>query len=90
MDPSHSIFRLLDLLYRRVVFRLLDLLYLRVVFRLLNLLYLRVVSGEILAGTEVPGGAGGRGRQYLSLYTVTTRMISALRWAVMTATVTFR
>ena len=33
-------------------------------------------------GTEIPGGRKGDGA-YIQCYTVTTRMISALRWAVM-------
>ena len=28
----------------------------------------RAVSEEVLAGTEIPGGGGGRGRLYLSLH----------------------
>ena len=35
-------------------------------------------------------GAGGRGRLYTYCYTVTTRMTSALRWAVMRAILMFQ
>ena len=34
-------------------------------------------------------GGGGRGKLYTYRYTVTTRMISALRWAVMRAILMF-
>ena len=37
-----------------------------------------VVSGEVLAGTEIPG-CGGRGRLYTYRYSVPTRMTPALR-----------
>ena len=45
-----------------------------------------VVCGERMAGTAIPGG-GGR-RDYISRYAV-TRMISALRWALMRAILVF-
>ena len=35
-------------------------------------------------------GGGGRGRLYTYRYTVTTRMIPALRWAAMTAILMFQ
>ena len=35
-------------------------------------------------------GGGGRGRLYTYRYTVTTRMISALRWAAMRAILIFQ
>ena len=35
-------------------------------------------------------GGGGRGRLYTYRYTVTTRMISALRWAAMRAVLMFQ
>ena len=37
------------------------------------------VFGEVLVGTEIPGG--GERANYIECKTVTTRMISALRWA---------
>ena len=38
---------------------------------------------------EVGGGAGGRRRLYTYRYTVSTRMTSVLRWAVMRAILIF-
>ena len=43
---------------------------------------------EKLGGGEY--GGGGRGRLYTYRYTVTTRMIPALRWAAMRATLMFQ
>ena len=41
-------------------------------------------------GMEVGGGGGGRGRLYTYRYTVTTRMIPALRWAAIRAILMFQ
>ena len=46
----------------------------------------RVISGEVLTGGE--GWGKGEGRQYL--YTVATRIISALIWAALRAILMFR
>ena len=40
-------------------------------------------------GDYIPYGGRGRGRLYTYLYTVTTRMIPALRWAAMRAILMF-
>ena len=47
---------------------------------LLNQFNVSCATFVIKTGTEVPGGMGGEGA-CTSRYTVTTRMISALRWA---------
>ena len=52
---------------------------------LVKLVQRRVVFEEVLAGTEIPGGWGGRIYIYTQRYTITTRMTPALRWAAMRA-----
>ena len=46
-------------------------------------------DGEKVGEGGVEVGGGGRGRLYTYRYTVTTRMIPALRWAVMRAILKF-
>ena len=50
---------------------------------------IRLIRDGEMGGGEGYGG-GGRGRLYTSRYTVTARMISALRWAAMRAILMFR
>ena len=45
---------------------------------------------DVEKGGEGGYGGGGRGRLYTYRYTVTTRMISALRWAAMRAILMFQ
>ena len=50
---------------------------------------MRLIRDEEKEGGGEYGG-GGRGRLYTYRYTVTTRMIPALRWAPMRATLMFQ
>ena len=50
----------------------------------------RLIRDGEKGGMEVEEGGGGRGRLYAYRYTVTTRMIPALRWAAMRAILTFQ